>query len=484
MSDPRDPVDPGTQPTEEPAAAAPTAPEPSAPEADALDAPAAPDAALLADLMPPADAAPAEAPVPPAPDEEPSLQDVDPSLATAKVRSIVESLLFAADKPLTIKQMKEVLGERDGNVVRSALAALKRTECEERGLVLHEVAGGFQLRTHPDNAPWVARLLQARPVRLTRATLECLSIVAYRQPVTRADVEDVRGVDCGGVLKLLLDRNLVRILGRKEEPGRPLLYGTTKDFLSFFNLRDLRDLPTLRDFSELSEEHRLRVESLHGAIPEAPADETTPPPLAPGERPHLTLVQGGAGAAAEGAAPEAAAEVPADGGAAPEAPAEAPAEVTAEISAEATAEATPDATPDATIDATATDLAAAARAAELRAAAAAAAREAREARPEHEDAAAREARLTREREYSTVDDKLLGELESALKQAERIRREIDPPKPRAPRQPAPLPDGTMPPAEGDAPEGGAAPEGAEGAEPGDPDLQAEEPPDEEPPPVC
>ena len=389
---------------------------------------------------------------PPPPDEEPSLEGVNPSEAPARIRGIVESLLFAADRPVTIKQLKEILGERDGHVVRAALAALRASESEERGLVLHEVAGGFQLRTNPDNAPWVARLLQARPVRLTRASLECLSIVAYRQPVTRADVEDVRGVDSGGVLKLLLDRNLIRILGKKEEPGRPLLYGTTKEFLAFFNLRDLRDLPTLRDYSELSEEHRLKVETLHGAAPEAPPDGPPPPPLAPGERPHLTLVPGepAVDEGAADAAPPPPAGLPVDAGETP-------------------------------VDATAATLAQAAVAAAERAAA----RErAHPPRPEHEDEAARDARLRREHEYAEVDDKLVGELEAAMQQAQRIRREIDPPKPRAPRVPVvPLPDGTVPPAEGP---GASDQPLADGAGPEDDGaLLDDAPPDgDEPPPVC
>jgi segregation and condensation protein B len=139
-----------------------------------------------------------------------------------------------------------------------------------------EVAGGWQLRTAPENAAWVQKLLGGRPVRLTRAQLETLSIIAYRQPVTRPEIDEIRGVDTGATLKLLLDRNLIRILGKKEEPGRPLLYGTTKEFLEFFNLKDLRDLPTLREFHELTEEHRAKVEEL---------EEETPVEAASSERP-------------------------------------------------------------------------------------------------------------------------------------------------------------------------------------------------------
>jgi segregation and condensation protein B len=107
-----------------------------------------------------------------------------------------------------------------------------------------------------------------RPQRLTRAALETLAIIAYRQPVTRPEIEEIRGVDCGAVVKALLERRLVKILGKKEEPGRPILYGTTREFLEFFSLKDLASLPTLREFHELSEEHRDIVEKQPESTPE------------------------------------------------------------------------------------------------------------------------------------------------------------------------------------------------------------------------
>ncbi|HEY5676345.1 MAG TPA: SMC-Scp complex subunit ScpB, partial [Myxococcales bacterium] len=124
---------------------------------------------------------------------------------------------------------------------------------------------GWQLRTSPDNSDFARRYLRVKPQRLTRAALETLAIVAYRQPVTRPEIEEIRGVDCGAVVKALLERKLVKILGKKEEPGRPMLYGTTREFLEFFALKDLASLPTLREFQELSEESRKIVEE------EAPA---------------------------------------------------------------------------------------------------------------------------------------------------------------------------------------------------------------------
>jgi segregation and condensation protein B len=191
----------------------------------------------------------------------------DPDLPSPHLTAIVESLLFAADKPLTLKQIGDLVGETDLSHVREAVASLE-AHYYERGIQLHAVAGGHQFRTHPRNATWVQKLLAQRPVRLSRALLETLAIVAYRQPITRPEIDEIRGVDSGGTLKTLLDRALVRILGKKEEPGRPILYGSTKEFLEFFNLKDLKDLPTLREFHELSEEHKAQVEALESAAPE------------------------------------------------------------------------------------------------------------------------------------------------------------------------------------------------------------------------
>ena len=189
--------------------------------------------------------------------------------APSRLKSIVESLLFASDKPLAVKRLQELAGERDAAKLQAALEWL-RADYADRGVVLHEVAGGFQFRTSPLNAYWVQQMLAGRPVRLTRAQLETLAIVAYRQPITRPEIDDVRGVDSAGPLKTLLDRNLVRVLGKKEEPGRPLLYGTTRDFLEFFNLKDLKDLPTLREFSELSEESQAKLKALDSEQPKPP----------------------------------------------------------------------------------------------------------------------------------------------------------------------------------------------------------------------
>jgi segregation and condensation protein B len=184
----------------------------------------------------------------------------------SRLEAIIESLLFAADKPLSLNDLKRLLGERDGKKITAALDTLMERR-KGSGIEVAAFSSGWHLRTNPEHANWVSRLLAGKPVRLSRAMLETLSIVAYRQPVTRPEIDDIRGVDCGPVLKTLLDRGLVRIIGKKEEVGRPMLYGTTPEFLRVFNLRDLAELPTLREFYELSAEDRTQVESEHGAEP-------------------------------------------------------------------------------------------------------------------------------------------------------------------------------------------------------------------------
>jgi segregation and condensation protein B len=172
----------------------------------------------------------------------------------------VETLLFLAEKPLTVEEIRQASGletERVEKALDQLSGHYREGPC---GIVLHEVAGGWQLRSSPDNSAFARRFLRVKPQRLTRAALETLAIIAYRQPVTRPEVEEIRGVDCGAVVKALLDRKLLKILGKKEEPGRPILYGTSREFLEFFALKDLASLPTLREFHELSEEHREIVE--------------------------------------------------------------------------------------------------------------------------------------------------------------------------------------------------------------------------------
>ncbi len=187
-------------------------------------------------------------------------------LGPAAVRNVLEALLFLAEKPLGVDELCAVTGLEPARV-RKGLDELSGKHREgASGIVLHEVAGGWQLRSAPEASAFARRFLRVKPQRLTRAALETLALVAYRQPVTRPEIEDIRGVDSGAVVKALLERRLIKILGKKEEPGRPILYGTSREFLEFFALKDLASLPTLREFHELSEEHRDIVEK------EAPPD--------------------------------------------------------------------------------------------------------------------------------------------------------------------------------------------------------------------
>jgi len=169
-----------------------------------------------------------------------------------RLKAILESLLFAAGEPVSLNRLAAVLDSVPKEEIRNALVALGSQYAQGgRGLTVEEVAGGYQLRTRKEFAPQIRKLLAGKPPRLSRSLLETLAIVAYRQPVTRPEIEQVRGVDCGGVLETLLERRLVKIGGRKEAPGRPMLYETTPEFLEVFGLKDLDSLPDLKEFQEI-----------------------------------------------------------------------------------------------------------------------------------------------------------------------------------------------------------------------------------------
>jgi segregation and condensation protein B len=199
-------------------------------------------------------------------------------LTRVHLRGLVEALVFASDKPVKSGELAR-LASAPVKQVRELLGELKGTYAD-RGVVLDEVAGGWLFRTSVQYAPFVREMSNEKPVRLTRAQVETLAIAAYRQPITRPEIDDIRGVDSGATLKLLLERDLVRMLGKKDEPGRPILYGTTTQFLEFFGLKSLKDLPTLKEFTELSDESRRTAEAeLGDVLPEAarPVPETLPP---------------------------------------------------------------------------------------------------------------------------------------------------------------------------------------------------------------
>jgi len=167
-------------------------------------------------------------------------------------RGILEALLFVAEEPLPLARLQEVLGDAEPGATEAAVRELALAlDQEGRGLMVQEVAGGFRLTTRPEADPWVQRLIEVRPARLSRPALETLAIIAYRQPITRAEIEQVRGVAVDGVLRTLLERDLIRILGRKADAGRPIVYGTSGAFLEHFGFKDLGDLPTLKEIDEL-----------------------------------------------------------------------------------------------------------------------------------------------------------------------------------------------------------------------------------------
>lgn len=273
MSPPSRPDEATSSPSEPPRPPEPGAPaplgEPVAPEPDPRDL-------ERRELE-----ASAEVPAP----EEPAATRPGPARAIprpvteAHLKGVLESLVFASDKPLAPAELAR-LTKAETRDVRRLLEEL-RAEYKPRGIQLEEVAGGWQFRSSAVNAPFVRELLQAKPVRLSRAQLETMAIVAYRQPVTRPEVDEVRGVDSGAALKVLLERDLVRMMGRKEDVGRPVLYGTTPGFLEFFGLRSLRELPTLREFTELSEESRSVLSETLGNGAAEPPPAQGPSPEAP-----------------------------------------------------------------------------------------------------------------------------------------------------------------------------------------------------------
>jgi len=193
----------------------------------------------------------------------------------ARLARIVESVLFAAGTPLSLKKLIDILstaGARPtAKEVQAALVLLRsQYDPVQRGIQLHEVAGGYQFRTARENAEWVRAVFRDKPARLGRATLETLAIVAYKQPVTRAEIEAIRGVDVDGVLSTLLARRLIKIAGRKEAVGRPLLYTTSPEFLETFGLKDLNDLPSLKELGPLPD-----AETIHTASDETAQTQPT-----------------------------------------------------------------------------------------------------------------------------------------------------------------------------------------------------------------
>jgi len=171
-------------------------------------------------------------------------------------KQILEAVLFASDVPVTLSVLTQVLGNRSAAEVRGMLNEMAAAyESEERGVILSEIAGGFQILSRKECSPWVEQMLRSRrKIRLSKPALESLAIVAYKQPITKVEIDSIRGVDSAGVLHTLLERNLVTIKGRSKGVGRPLLYSTTLEFLSYMGINELTDLPELKEVAPLLEE--------------------------------------------------------------------------------------------------------------------------------------------------------------------------------------------------------------------------------------
>lgn len=229
-------------------------------------------------------------------------------------KAVVEALLLAAPEPLSVTRLAELLGVEEREV-RLLLDDL-RADCRApgRGVQVREVAGGFQLVTKPDFADYVEKLLQPRPRGLSTAALETLAIIAYRQPITKAEIEAVRGVNVDGVVSVLVERGLVRELGRKEAPGRPLLFGTSQDFLAYFGLKSLDDLPPVEPAAQGGSLVRRLREQV--AEPEPAAEQVAAADEAEGMPAAQMRLQAGGGEAAgdgEAGAERAGSDQPGDG---------------------------------------------------------------------------------------------------------------------------------------------------------------------------
>ena len=185
-----------------------------------------------------------------------------------EIKPILESLFFVSDSPIRLETLVEILPESNKEAILGGIRQI-RAEYEDlsRGIELTEISGGYQFRTKPRWAGWVSRLKKTKAIKLSQAALETLAIVAYRQPIIRPAIEEIRGVDSGSVLHTLLGKGLIKIMGRKDLPGRPIVYGTTKAFLELFNLNTLSDLPTLKEIQpppapeEISKEEILNTET-------------------------------------------------------------------------------------------------------------------------------------------------------------------------------------------------------------------------------
>ena len=204
--------------------------------------------------------------------QQPSASTPWVAAPTAELKAIVEALIFASPDPITAKMLFTILADEPKEDVSAALQAL-RIDYESRpGLQFVDVAGGYQIVTRPELHEWVRRLFHERSTqKLTAQSLETLAVVAYKQPITALEINEIRGVNTSGVLSTLLDRHLIKIVGRKNVVGRPFLYSTTKEFLIRFGLKDLGDLPRIEDMAEA-----LGFDPPAGLVEQTPQEEILP----------------------------------------------------------------------------------------------------------------------------------------------------------------------------------------------------------------
>ncbi len=184
-----------------------------------------------------------------------------------EVKRVIESLLFVHEHPLTVDNIVKIMGDEAGKkeIKETLMELLAEYQGMGRSFQLVEVDGGYQFRTKAAYARWIKNLRKVKPARLSQSALETLAIIVYRQPIVRAEIEHIRGVDSGWVLNSLLEKGLIKILGRKEVAGRPLVYGSSRRFLEIFGLRDLSALPTLQELDALRDKGEAQLQE--GKIP-------------------------------------------------------------------------------------------------------------------------------------------------------------------------------------------------------------------------
>ncbi|HEX7523386.1 MAG TPA: SMC-Scp complex subunit ScpB, partial [Candidatus Deferrimicrobium sp.] len=220
-------------------------PKPNPPTA--TDPPASPDPPT----MPPAPGEPISVDELLRPASEAETEPPGPDADLPRAASVLESLLLVSTEPIPIEKARQLLGGLNRAQVREVLALLRaKYPADSSGILVEEVAKGFQFRTNPANQEHVRRLFDVKPPRFSRAALETLAIIAYKQPLTRQEIEQIRGVDCAGSLKTLMDRRLVKVMGKKDVPGKPFLFGTSREFMETFSLGSLSELPSMREIED------------------------------------------------------------------------------------------------------------------------------------------------------------------------------------------------------------------------------------------